>query len=108
MQRSTNPTSKRYYIGNGGREEKAKTSVITILSVIDHRKIADIAIDGDNIEAMAVDHTHHPLFVNIRDKKEIGVVDLTSNTAVPRLVSSCPSFSSRFAALCASVRNHGR
>jgi DNA-binding beta-propeller fold protein YncE len=76
------PASKRYYIGNGGREEKAKTSVITILSVIDHRKVADIAIDGDNIEAMAVDHNHHRLFVNIRDKKEIGVVDLTSNTVV--------------------------
>jgi hypothetical protein len=76
------PASKRYYIGNSGREEKAKTSVITILSVIDHRKIADIAIDGDNIEAMAVDHTHHRLFVNIRDQKEIGVVDLTSNTVV--------------------------
>ncbi len=76
------PASKRYYIGNGGRQEKAKTSAITILSVIDHRKVADIAIDGDNIEAMAVDHANHRLFVNIRDKKEIGVVDLTSNTVV--------------------------
>lgn len=76
------PASKRYYIGNGGREEKAKTSVITILSVIDHRKVADIPIDGDNIEAMAVDHANHRLFVNIRDKKETGLVDLTSNTVV--------------------------
>ena len=76
------PESKRYYIGNGGREEKAKTSVITVISVINHRKVADIDIDGDNIEAMAVDHAHHRLFVNIRDKKQIGVVDLTSNAVV--------------------------
>ena len=74
--------SKRYFIGNGGREEKAKTSVVTILSVTDHRKVADVEIDGDNIEAMAVDHAHHRLFVNIRDKKQIGVVSLTSNAVV--------------------------
>ena len=73
------PESKRYYIGNGGRGEKAKTSLITVLSVTDHRKVADIAVDGDNIEAMAVDHAHHRLFLNIRDKRQIGVVDLTSN-----------------------------
>jgi hypothetical protein len=76
------PESKRYYIGNGGREAKEKTSVITILSVMDHKKLGDITIDGDNIEAMAIDHSYHRLFVNIRDKKQIGVVDLTSNKVV--------------------------
>jgi hypothetical protein len=76
------PESKRYYVGNGGRGEKASTSVITVLSVTDHRKIADIPSEGDNIEAMAVDHAHHRLFVNIRDKKQIGVVELTSNAVV--------------------------
>jgi DNA-binding beta-propeller fold protein YncE len=76
------PSSSRYYIGNGGREEKAKTSVITILSTKDHQKVADVAIDGDNIEAMAIDHANKRLFVNIRDKKAVGVVDLTSNKTV--------------------------
>jgi hypothetical protein len=70
------------YIGNGGREAKDKTSVITILSVMDHKKFGDISIDGDNIEAMAIDHANHRLFVNIRDKKQIGVVDLMSNKVV--------------------------
>lgn len=73
------PASSRYYIGNGGREEKAKTSVITIISTKDHQKVADVAIDGDNIEAMAIDRVHQRLFVNMRDKKAIGVVDLMSN-----------------------------
>lgn len=82
------PATGRYYIGNGGREEKAKASVVTILSVTDHRKVADVTIDGDNIEAMAVDHALHRLFVNIRDKKEIGVVDLTSNAVVTTWTAS--------------------
>jgi 6-phosphogluconolactonase (cycloisomerase 2 family) len=72
----------RLYIGNGGREEKKKTSTITIIAVADHKKIGEIPIDGDNIEAMAVDHAHHRLFVNIRDKKQIGVIDLSSNKTV--------------------------
>lgn len=76
------PATQRYYIGNGGREEKAKKSVITILSVPNHRKLTDIPIDGDNIEAMAVDQAHRRLFVNIRDKKQIGIVDLASNEVV--------------------------
>lgn len=74
--------SGHYYVGNGGREEKSKTSVITIISTKDHRKVADVAIDGDNIESMAIDHAHQRLFVNIRDKKAIGMVDLMSNKVV--------------------------
>jgi DNA-binding beta-propeller fold protein YncE len=74
--------SKRFYIGNGGREAKQKTSTITILSVTDHKTVGEIPINGDNIEAMAVDHAHNRLFVNIRDKKQIGVIDLSSNKTV--------------------------
>lgn len=74
--------TKRFYMGNGGREEKLKTSVITVLSVLDHKKIGEIPIDGNNIEAMAIDHAHHRMFVNIRDQKQIGVVDLKSNKVV--------------------------
>jgi hypothetical protein len=76
------PTSKRFYIGNGGRDAKQKTSTITIVSVMTHKKLGEIPIDGDNIEAMAVDHAHNRMFVNIRDKKEVGVIDLVTNKTV--------------------------
>jgi DNA-binding beta-propeller fold protein YncE len=76
------PPSQRFYVGNGGREAKQKTSTISIISVNDHKIIGEISIDGDNIEAMAVDHAHNRMFVNIRDKKEIGVIDLASNKTV--------------------------
>ena len=78
------PATKRFYVGNGGRSAKQETSTITIISVDDHKKVADISIDGNNVESMAVDPLHHRLFVNIRDKKEIGVVDLTSNKTVAK------------------------
>lgn len=62
------PGSKIFYIANGGREEKSSTSEITELSVMSHQVVGRIAIDSDNVEAMAIDHTHNRLFANIRQK----------------------------------------
>ncbi|HWB33694.1 MAG TPA: hypothetical protein VG714_11010 [Acidobacteriaceae bacterium] len=76
------PAAKLYYIANGGREENKKTSVVTVLSVLDHKKVAEIPVQGDNVEAMAMDHAHHRLFINIRDQKRIGVVDLATDKVV--------------------------
>jgi DNA-binding beta-propeller fold protein YncE len=78
------PTSRIFYVANGGRDEKSSTSSITEISVMNHKVVAQISIDGDNVEAMAVDHAHNRLFANIRDKKQIGVIDLTSRQVVAR------------------------
>jgi DNA-binding beta-propeller fold protein YncE len=78
------PVSKIFYVANGGREEKAANSSITEISVMDHKVVAQIAIDGDNVEAMAIDHANNRMFVNIRDKKQVGVVDLASRQIVAR------------------------
>ncbi len=48
------------------------------------RSLAQIAIDGDNVEAMAIDHGHNRMFANIRDKKQIGVIDLASSQVIAR------------------------
>jgi len=74
-------------VANGGREEKASTSNITEISVMDHKIVAQISVDGDNVEAMAIDHTHNRLFANIRDKKQVGVIDLASKQVVARWIA---------------------
>ncbi len=76
------PVSKIFYVGNGGRGAKTSTSRITEISTTDHRVVGEIEIDGDNIESMAIDHARHRMFVNIRDKKEVGVIDLTTRRTV--------------------------
>jgi hypothetical protein len=78
------PVSKLFYVANGGRDEKKPTSEITVISVLSHKIVGRIPIDGDNVEAMAVDHAHNRLFANIRDKKQVGVIDLASNKMVAR------------------------
>ena len=70
--------NRLYYIGNGGASAKLPTSSISIFSVDQGKIVGDISIPGDNVESMGVDNIHHRLYVNIRDKQQIGVVDLNT------------------------------
>lgn len=70
--------NRLYYIGNGGDSANLPTSAISIFSADQGKLIGDIAIPGNNVESIGVDDLHHRLYVNIRDKQQIGVVDLTT------------------------------
>lgn len=65
------------YIGNGGSSANLPESTISIFSV-DQGKLLDekFSIPGNNVESIGVDDVHHRLYVNIRDKQQIGVFDL--------------------------------
>lgn len=68
--------NRLYYIGNGGVSANLPDSQISIFSVDQGKLIGSISIPGNNVESMGVDNLHHRLYVNIRDKHQIGVVDL--------------------------------
>lgn len=68
--------NRLYYIGNGGISANQPDSVISIFSVDQGKLIGSIPIPGNNVESMGVDNLHQRLYVNIRDKKQVGVVDL--------------------------------
>src|ERR1700733_8422550 len=70
--------NRLYYVGNGGVSANLPDSKISIFSVDQGKIIGDISIPGNNVESMGVDNIHHRLYVNIRDKREIGVVDLNT------------------------------
>lgn len=76
------PANRLFYIGNGGISANMETSKISIYSVEQNKLIGDIDIPGNNVEAMAVDNIHHRLYVNIRDKKEVGIVDLNTKQVI--------------------------
>ena len=68
--------TRLYYIGNGGASANLPDSTISIFSVDQGKLIGTISVPGNNIESMGVDNSRHRLYVNIRDKQQIGVVDL--------------------------------
>jgi len=74
--------NRLYYIGNGGFSANLPDSQISIFSVDQGKLIGSITIPGNNVESMGVDSLHHRLYVNIRDKHQIGVVDLTAGKVI--------------------------
>src|SRR6185437_8957444 len=74
--------NRLYYIGNGGISANLQNSKISIFSVDQGKLIGDIDVEGNNIEAMGIDSSANRLYVNIRDKKQVGVYDLTTRKRV--------------------------
>jgi hypothetical protein len=74
--------NRLFYIGNGGISAKMETSKISIYSVDENKIIGDIDIPGNNVEQMGIDNNTHKLFVDIRDKKEVGIVDLNTRQLI--------------------------
>ena len=74
--------NRLYYIGNGGISANMPTSVISIFSVDQGKLIGDVPIPGNNVESMAVDNIHNRMYVNIRDKKQVGVIDLKARKVI--------------------------
>lgn len=70
--------NRLYYIGNGGASAKLPNSKISIFSVDQGKLIGDFDVPGNNVESIGVDRAHGRLYINIRDKKQVGVYDLES------------------------------
>ncbi|MFL6449078.1 MAG: YncE family protein [Bryobacteraceae bacterium] len=73
------PETRIFYIGNGGRKGKQPYSYITLVSAAESKTVGRIRVESNNLEAMSIDHSKHLLYVNMRDKNQIGVVDLDKN-----------------------------
>jgi len=71
-----------FYIGNGGKSANLSYSEITAIDVENHKITGRIRVEGANLEAIAVDEKADWLYVNIRDQKKIGVVDLKAMKVV--------------------------
>jgi len=74
--------NRLYYIGNGGVSANLPDSQISIFSVDQGKLVGSIFIPGNNVESMGVDNLHHRLYVNIRDKHQVGVVDLQTKKVI--------------------------
>jgi hypothetical protein len=74
--------NRLWYVGNGGISANQQTSKISIYSVDQNKLIGDIDIPCNNVESIGIDNNSHKLFVNMRDKKVVGLVDLNTRQLV--------------------------
>jgi sugar lactone lactonase YvrE len=89
------PQTRIFYVGNGGRGAKTDHSYLSEISVDQQKEIGRIRVESSNLESMAIDHKTDKLYVNLRDKKKVGVIDLRKKTVaqiwdVPELNLNTP------------------
>jgi DNA-binding beta-propeller fold protein YncE len=69
------PSTKYMYVVNGGKGAHMAFCLISILDTTTDTKLADIKIDSDSVEALALEKSGPRMFVNITGKDAVGVID---------------------------------
>lgn len=69
------PTTKYLYIDNGGGDVHQTYSMLSVVDTTAGKKLADIKIDGDTLEAMSLESSTPKLYVNNKAKNQVDVVD---------------------------------
>jgi DNA-binding beta-propeller fold protein YncE len=76
------PASRYLYVVNGGREAHTPTCLISIVDTTTGKKVADMKLDTNRLESMAIEKSGPRLFVNMTGINSIGVVDREKRTVV--------------------------
>ena len=76
------PASKYLYVVNGGREAKTPTCLISVVDITTGKKLADMKLDTNRLESMAIEKSSNRLFVNMTGINSIGVVDREKRAVV--------------------------
>ncbi|HEV2176452.1 MAG TPA: hypothetical protein VGW33_04515 [Terriglobia bacterium] len=80
------PATHYLYIDNGGGDAHQTYSMLSVVDTTAATKLADIKIDGDTLEAMALEPSNAKLYVNNKAKNQVDVID----RATRKLVASWP------------------
>src|ERR1700730_4099848 len=69
------PSTKYMYVVNGGEGAHLPYTFISVIDTTASKKLADIKIDADSIEAMAIEKSGPRLFANLESKSPVAVID---------------------------------
>jgi DNA-binding beta-propeller fold protein YncE len=76
------PSTKYMYVVNGGKDAKMTYSFVSVVDTTAAQKLADIKIDSDAVEALALEKSGPRLFVNMTGKDAVAVVDREKHTVM--------------------------
>ncbi|PYX13445.1 MAG: hypothetical protein DMG84_19105, partial [Acidobacteria bacterium] len=77
---SYDPTTKLLYIVSGGKDVKMSYSTLSVVDSTAGEKFADIKVEGDTLEVMALEKASQKLYLNNRAKNEVPVIDREKRT----------------------------
>src|ERR1700682_2954045 len=76
------PASKLLYVVNGGREAKTPYCLVSVVDTATDKKLADMKLESNRLESMALENSGRRLFVNMTAVNSIGVVDREKRAVV--------------------------
>ena len=74
--------SNLLYVVNGGREAHTSYCLISVVDAKSGKKLADMMLDTNRLESMAIENSSARLFVNMTGVNKIGVVDRSKRAVV--------------------------
>jgi hypothetical protein len=69
------PATFYLYVVNGGREAKTPYSLISVIDTNNQKKLRDIKIPNNHVEAITLEKSGPRMFINITGKSAVGVMD---------------------------------
>ena len=73
--RAYDPETKPMYVVSGGREAHTPYSYISVVDTTQSKKILDVKVDPNWLEALALEKRGPRMFVNITSENAVGVMD---------------------------------
>lgn len=74
------PATHYMYVVNGGREAKTPYSLISVVDTNTSKKLRDIKIGSNHVEAIALEKSGPRMFINITGQNAVGVMDRDKST----------------------------
>ena len=76
------PTTHDLYVVNGGGDANEPFSMLSVVNTTSDEKVAEIKIDGDTLEAMALARSTPLLYINNPAKNQVGIVNRKTHSVV--------------------------
>jgi WD40 repeat protein len=76
------PSTKYLYVVNGGKDAKLPNAYISVVDTTTAKTVAEIKVDSNDVEGMALEKSGPRIFVVIRGNNSIEVFDRTKRTLI--------------------------
>jgi len=76
------PSTEYLYVVNGGKDAKLPNAYISVIDTTLGKQIADVKLDTDDVEAMALEKSGSRLFADLRGSNSVAVLDRKDNKVI--------------------------
>jgi DNA-binding beta-propeller fold protein YncE len=76
------PATKYMYVVNGGEGAKMKYTLISIIDTTAGKKIGDIKVDAESVEALALEKSGPRMYANLESNNAVAVIDREKRTVI--------------------------